>query len=158
MQSRVPHLMTFSSQFLARAVNILIAINVLIFFIDSQTRSGLDNLFALHFAQNDHYEIWQYVTHMFMHGNLMHLGFNMFALWMFGGALESVLGKFRFFIFYFASGIGAAVIYNLINYYQFDQIYNLLAESGIHSSEITQMIKQYSYPPSVLNEEQASKL
>lgn len=150
--------MQFSSQVLARAVNIIIAVNLLMFFVDSQTQGGLDNLLALHFPENDHYKLWQYVSHMFMHGSLMHLAFNMFALWMFGSALESVLGKIRFFIFYFVSGIGAAVIYNLVNAYQFDQIYTLLADSGLHNGDIMQMVKQFRSPPSMLNEEQVTQL
>ncbi len=152
------YLMPFSAQLLTRVVNILVAINILMFFVHSQVRGGLDSSLALHFTKNDNYEIWQYISHMFMHGNLMHLVFNMYALWMFGSALESVLGKVRFLIFYFACGIGAAVIYNAVNTFQFNEIYSLLTDSGLNSSDIMQMIKQYSYPPSVLNEEQATKM
>jgi len=150
--------MPFSAHILTRAVNILIAINILMFFVDSQVRGGLDNSLALHFSKNDNYGVWQYITHMFMHGNLMHLLFNMYALWMFGTALENVLGKIRFLIFYFACGIGAAIIYNLVNHYQFNQVFSLLAGSGLLEADIMQMIKQYSYPPSVINEEQASTM
>lgn len=150
--------MPFSAQLLTRAINILIAINILMFFIDQQVIGGLGNSLALHFPQNEHYAIWQYVSHMFMHGNLMHLVFNMYALWLFGSALESVLGRTRFLIFYFVCGIGAAAIYTVVNYYQFNQVYSLLTDSGLLNSDIMQMIKQYSYPPSVLNEAQASKM
>jgi len=150
--------MPFSVQIFSRAVNILIALNVIMFFVDQQVRGGLDSSLALHFPKNGNYGIWQYISHIFMHGNLMHLAFNMFALWMFGTALESVLGKIRFLIFYFACGIGAAVIYNLVNAYQFDQVYNLLADSGLSGSDIMQMISQYSYPPSVIDEAQAGKM
>lgn len=150
--------MPFSAQLFARAVNILVAINVIMFFVDAQVIGGLGNSLALHFPQNDNYSIWQYLSYMFMHGSILHLAFNMYALWMFGSALESVLDKSRFLIFYFACGIGAAVIYNAVNYYKFDQIYNLLTESGLLNSDIMQMIKQRSYPPSVLNEAQAAQL
>lgn len=150
--------MQFSAQLLTRVVNILVALNVLMFFVHSQVMGGLDSSLALHFPKNENYAIWQYISHMFMHGNLMHLVFNMYALWMFGSALESVLGKTRFLVFYFACGIGAAIIYNAVNSYQFNQIYSLLADSGLNSSDILQMIKQYSYPPSVLNDEQAGKM
>ena len=150
--------MPFSTQLLKRAVNILIVINVLMFFFDQQVRGGLVDSLALHFTKNEHYGVWQYVSHMFMHGSIMHLAFNMYALFMFGTALENVLGRVRFLIFYFICGIGAALIYNGVNHFQFNQVYSLLTDSGLNSSDIMQMISQYSYPPSVLNEAQASDM
>jgi membrane associated rhomboid family serine protease len=47
-------------------------------------------------------------TSMFMHGGLMHLAGNMLYLWIFGDNIEYALGHFRYFIFYFVVGIGAA--------------------------------------------------
>lgn len=141
-----------------RVVNILIAINVVVFFSHTMFPGGFNNLLALHFLQNEHYAIWQYVSHMFMHGSIMHILFNMLALWMFGSALEGVLGKSRFIFFYFACGIGAALIYNAINYYKFNEVYQLLVNSGISSAEISSMIQQQVYPPSVLTEQQAGKM
>jgi membrane associated rhomboid family serine protease len=52
---------------------------------------------------------WQLVTYAFLHGSLLHLGFNMFALYMFGGAIERVFGTRRYLIFYFVSVISAAI-------------------------------------------------
>jgi len=54
------------------------------------------------------FEIWQLVTYGFLHGSPTHLFFNMFALWMFGGPVEEVLGTRRYALFYFACVIGAA--------------------------------------------------
>lgn len=147
-----------SFQQYARVVYVLIAINIIMYFGSSGVPGGLTNLLALHFPQNQHYAIWQYVSHMFMHGSIAHLLFNMLALWMFGSALEGVLGKSRFTFFYFACGIGAALIYNAINYYQFNEVYSLLANSGISNAEISSMIQQQVYPPSVLTEQQAGKM
>lgn len=53
---------------------------------------------------------YQFVTYMFLHGNLEHLFFNMFALWMFGRTLEYELGSKRFLVYYMACGVGAALI------------------------------------------------
>ena len=150
--------MPFSAQLFSRVVNIIIAINVVMFFIDQQVKGGLDSLLALHFTLNNKYEIWQYVTHMFMHGSLAHLAFNMFALYLFGSALENTLGKLRFLIFYLVSGIGAAIIYNVVNSYQFNSVFTLLTDSGLLESQVMQMIEAMSYPASVLNEDQASTL
>ncbi len=54
--------------------------------------------------------IWQPFTYMWLHLDLMHVFFNMFALWMFGGMLESVWGPRRFLRFYLLCGVGAGVI------------------------------------------------
>ena len=59
--------------------------------------------------------LWQPATYMWLHGSLMHVVFNMFALWMFGGVLESVWGSRRFLRFYLQCGIGAGMIIFLWN-------------------------------------------
>lgn len=59
----------------------------------------------------------QIVTHMFLHGGLGHIFFNMFGLFMFGKVLETYLGEKRFFILYFVSGLGAALLQLGVNYY-----------------------------------------
>jgi membrane associated rhomboid family serine protease len=57
---------------------------------------------------------WQIVTYAFLHGNLMHLLFNMFALYMFGSDIERVFGRRRFTIYYFVCVISAAIAQLLI--------------------------------------------
>ena len=52
---------------------------------------------------------WQLVSYAFLHGSLMHLAFNMFGLYMFGGALEPTLGRGRFIAYYFACVVAAAI-------------------------------------------------
>lgn len=54
--------------------------------------------------------VWQFVTYMFVHGSVMHLFFNMFALIMFGRVLERTLGTREFLLFYFLCGILGGVI------------------------------------------------
>ncbi|MBR5464825.1 MAG: rhomboid family intramembrane serine protease [Alistipes sp.] len=56
------------------------------------------------------FHTYQYITYMFLHANLEHLFFNMFALWMFGRTLEYELGSQRFLIYYIACGVGAALV------------------------------------------------
>ena len=56
------------------------------------------------------------VTSMFLHGGWMHLLGNMLFLWVFGGAVEDTLGHFQYLIFYFISGIGAAVVHTIFNW------------------------------------------
>jgi membrane associated rhomboid family serine protease len=54
-------------------------------------------------------------TAMFMHANLLHIGFNMLFLWIFGNNVEDRLGRIRFLIFYFVCGIAAALFFVLFN-------------------------------------------
>ena len=70
------------------------------------------------------FEFWQIGTHMFMHGNFTHLLFNMFALWMFGTAVEQQFGLRKFLIFYLSCGFGAVALTFLI---YFIQIYPLIS-------------------------------
>ena len=154
MQSSIPS----PTLIFTRVVYILVAINVVMFVINSAVGNQLQSTLALYFPKNEHYGIWQYVSHMFMHGGLAHLLFNMYALWMFGSSLEGVLGKTRFLIFYFACGIGAGVIYTAVNSFQFNEIYNLLKDSGLLNSDIIAMLQKNSYPPSVLSADQAREI
>ena len=52
---------------------------------------------------------WQLVTYAFLHGSLLHIAFNMFALYMFGSAIEQVFGTRRYLVLYFVSVLSAAI-------------------------------------------------
>jgi membrane associated rhomboid family serine protease/cytochrome c-type biogenesis protein CcmH/NrfG len=52
---------------------------------------------------------WRLVTYMFLHGGLMHIGFNMWCLWDLGALCESLYGRWTFAAIYFITGIGAGV-------------------------------------------------
>ncbi len=56
-------------------------------------------------------EPWTIITSMFLHGGLLHLFFNGFALYMFGPYLEQIIGPKRFLAVYFLSGIAGALAY-----------------------------------------------
>jgi membrane associated rhomboid family serine protease len=64
--------------------------------------------------ESPYFHIWQFVTYMFLHAGWSHIFFNMFALWMFGQAIENHWGTERFVVFYFLTGIGAALAHMLI--------------------------------------------
>jgi len=105
----------------------LIIINVLMLFGTWAFSGGIDltRILGLFFFKSENFEPYQIITHMFMHGGIMHLFFNMFALWMFGRVLESVWGSKRFFIYYIITGLGAAIVHSFVNYLQYQ---SLLAE------------------------------
>lgn len=72
---------------------------------------------------------------MFMHGGFAHILFNMIALWSFGSAIEMTLGPKKYAIFYFVCGIGAYVLFNVVNYIQVDSLINsLVAQEQISNS------------------------
>lgn len=69
----------------------------------------LTKLLGLHYFTSTYFKPFQLITHMFMHGNFMHIFSNMFALWMFGAIIENVWGPKRFLMFYLICGIGGAL-------------------------------------------------
>ena len=60
--------------------------------------------------------IWQFVTYMFVHGDMSHIFFNMFTLVIFGAALEAVLGTRKYLSLFFLSGVCSAVFYLLLTF------------------------------------------
>ncbi|MCU0366795.1 MAG: rhomboid family intramembrane serine protease [Bacteroidales bacterium] len=81
--------------------------------------TDLNSILGLYFPESDHFRSWQIVSHMFMHGGLIHLFFNMFALFMFGGVLERVWGPQRFLIYYLITGLGAAFTHEMVMWIQY---------------------------------------
>lgn len=98
------------------AVKHLLIINGLAFFALTTPQIG-DLLFrfgALWPLGHPLFEPWQLVTYMFLHAGFAHILFNLFALWIFGQAIENFWGTKRFTTYYFLTGIGAAVIHMFI--------------------------------------------
>ena len=77
---------------------------------------------ALHYPTAEKFLPVQIVTHFFMHGSLMHIFFNMFALITFGSVLETLWGPQRFLFYYFFCAFGAAILHMGYNYYEFSTI------------------------------------
>lgn len=104
---------------ITETVKHLLILNVLIFFGTQYLGDQAYDLLALHFPANDNFKIWQVVTHMFMHGNFMHILFNMFALWMFGSQVEQFWGRNKFIFFYLSAGLGAVAVQLGAYYFKF---------------------------------------
>ena len=79
----------------------LVAINILMFIATLINEEFMVDNFAMHYPVSPWFEIWQPITHMFMHGGIWHIFFNMYTLLMFGIVLERSLGSKKFLIFYF---------------------------------------------------------
>lgn len=103
---------------LPTAVKNILIINGLFFLatfsLGSTFGIDLSNSMGLHYVGSDQFKPFQFITHLFMHGNFMHIFSNMFALWMFGSVLENTWGTKRFLIFYFVTGLGAALIHSSV--------------------------------------------
>lgn len=108
-------------------------------------------LLGLRYPGADAFAPYQFITYMFMHGGLMHLFFNMFALWMFGNVLEQVWGGRRFLIYYFFTGIGAALIHYGVMYFEIHPVIKalngFLANPGIESLDAILSIHKFRVSP-----------
>jgi membrane associated rhomboid family serine protease len=110
-------------QVLPTIVKNLLIINGL-FFLAQNAFDGpgmefsFENVLALHAWQSSLFRPWQLVTHMFLHGDVMHIFGNMLALWMFGSVLENLWGPKRFLTFYLVCGLGAALMHLLFLSYE----------------------------------------
>ena len=134
---------------ITNTVKHLIIINVVMFIGTLFVGNG--NLFyewfALYFPKNEMFQPWQIITHMFMHGganlqniSITHLLFNMFALWMFGSAVETQLGSKKFLFIYMSAGFGA-VLFQL-GYYYFNYVptFAELQASGLTTDTINEIM------------------
>ena len=112
----------------------LIIINV-IFYIGSQFLGDLSyDMLALHYYENEKFLFTQFLTHMFMHGSLTHILFNMLGLWMFGSPLEQMWGRNKFLFFYISCGLGAAFIQTGFYYFQVQNLYEIIELNNLSSS------------------------
>jgi membrane associated rhomboid family serine protease len=102
--TKVRHLNTYDRPVVTIA---LIALNVLIYF-GGNTRAGFTGDFGLYGPSVANGELYRLVTAGFLHGGLLHLGFNMYILWFLGNLLEPTLGPVRFGALYFASLLAGA--------------------------------------------------
>ena len=110
----------------------IIIINVIVFiatyFLGNQAIAYLAGFYPF----SPYFHSWQIITHMFMHGGLMHILFNMLTLFSFGPILEQTLGDKKYLLLYFASGLGAFFLFNLWNFVEVQQISNELQQLGFN--------------------------
>lgn len=91
----------------------------------------LNRTLGVYYIGSPRFEPYQIVSYMFMHGNFMHIFFNMFALWMFGTSIERALGSKRFLIYYLVTGIGALALHEAVLHYEYLQVTAELTASEI---------------------------
>lgn len=116
----------------------LLILNI-IFYIGSQMVPVSYDLFALYFPESTSFRLWQPITHMFMHAqypNIMHIAFNMFALFSFGSALEHFWGGKKFLFFYISCGLGAALLHIGVNYLEFQSALSSISDLKLTNEEL----------------------
>jgi membrane associated rhomboid family serine protease len=114
----------------------LLIINGIFFIATLSLGDIVFDLFALHYPSNPKFQFWQPLTHMFMHGDLSHIFFNMFALYMFGTPIEQMWGRNKFIFFYLSTGFGAAALQLALYYFQLSSISEQLLSQGLTSTQI----------------------
>lgn len=106
---------------------------------------NLLDVLGLYIPGSPDFEPYQLVTHMFMHANFSHIFFNMFALWMFGTAIENLVGSQRFLIYYLVTGFGAAVLHMGISYLEMLNLRSELLAAGYSTTDLQRFIETGSY-------------
>ncbi|MBC7615096.1 MAG: rhomboid family intramembrane serine protease [Pedobacter sp.] len=103
----------------------LLIINVLFFaakWLFEAQGIPITQYLAVFYFDSPFFKIWQPITYMFMHANMMHIFFNMFALYSFGGILEAHWGGKKFINFYLITGLGALALQWAVQAFEVYQI------------------------------------
>ena len=111
----------------------LILINILIFIATLFNENFMIGTFALFYPSSRYFRWWQIITHMFMHGGLWHIFFNMYALFIFGVVVERIIGSKKFLVFYFVCGLGAAALHMGVQYLQMQSFLSSASQSALES-------------------------
>ena len=88
---------------------------IAVIFVLQMLISGFTDFFVLNSNAIDNFQIWRFVSAVFLHGGIGHLFYNGFALLLFGSILEKLVGGKRFLLIFFVTGILANML--SINFY-----------------------------------------
>src|SRR5210317_2070692 len=143
---------------ITETVKHLLIINVIFFIATLALGDIVYDLFALHYPSNPKFQYWQPLTHMFMHGDVGHIFFNMFGLYMFGTPIEQMWGRKKFIFFYLSTGFGAAALQLGLYYYQVSHVSDLLTSQGLTVTQITNFFNTRDLPFSIVEELGREKL
>jgi membrane associated rhomboid family serine protease len=128
---------------MTRTVTVLLIVNIVAFAAGYLLPGGQEQLVdvgALWYPANEHFALWQLVSHMFLHASLSHIFFNMFALVSFGSILEREWGAGRFLLFYFLCGVGAGLVQTAVNWQEFASLHARLVAAGLTPSDLNAML------------------
>ena len=97
------------------------------------SRFDVSKHFGLHFFLSPDFNVAQLLTYMFLHdtGNIAHIFFNMFTLFMFGITLERVLGWKRFLFYYISCGLGAALLQEAVAFIRYENLIGAISPADL---------------------------
>jgi len=104
----------------------------------------INTTFGLHYWAADKFNPLQLLSYMFLHGSFGHIFFNMFALFMFGMAIERFWGSKRFLIYYFVCGLGAGVVQEIFWTVEFHSLSNAFSQA-INSGSVESLLHFQKY-------------
>jgi membrane associated rhomboid family serine protease len=102
--------------FLNTAVGRIVAITIGVFFLQNLFPAVNLWLTLTPRLAVGHFQVWQFVTYMFLHGGFWHLFFNLIVLWFLGSMIEGAWGPARFTRYYIICGIGGGLLHALLQY------------------------------------------
>lgn len=129
---------------ITETVKHLLIVNILLFAV-AYFIPEIQAFFPMYYFENPNFDFWQPLTSMFMHGNIPHILFNMFGLYMFGSTLEQFWGGKKFLFFYISCGLGAALVHQGVSYYEFHSAYDSLIEMGATQDLINEILAEPAY-------------
>jgi len=126
----------------------LLIINIIFYIGSVIVGAPAYQLLSLFYVESPQFHFWQLLTSMFMHApppNIMHIAFNMFALYSFGSALEHFWGPKKFIFFYLSCGLGAALLNSGVNYLVFHNGLQDLVQAGFSEADIYKTLNGGQY-------------
>lgn len=138
---------------LTEAVKGIIVVNVIFYIGSMLIGEPAYKIMSLYYFENPNFQIWQPITHMFMHdsSSIMHILFNMLALFWFGVPLEDNWGTKKFLFFYFSAGLGAFFLSQGVTWFSIQQATSSLLEAGMNPNDINDFFATGQYSQGVLN-------
>ncbi|MFA9290485.1 MAG: rhomboid family intramembrane serine protease [Solirubrobacteraceae bacterium] len=118
-------------EYTPRITKNIIIINIFLFVVSYFTPVDLVTLLGGFYPDSVNFKPYQVISHMFMHGGLFHIFFNMYILYMFGAIVERTLGEKKFFILYSLGGLGSFLLFNFVNYIELNDYKEILLAQGV---------------------------
>lgn len=113
----------------------IIIINIIMFVATLIIGNFMYEKLSLFYFKSQFFKPYQFLTHMFMHGSLVHILFNMYTLFFFGSVLENVWGGKKFLLYYLVTGIGAAILHSLVLHLQATELENAITAGSYQAYE-----------------------
>lgn len=129
---------------LPKITKTLLIINIA-FFVLALIVPKLNQLFALYYFESPLFNSFQILTHIFMHGGLTHLLFNMYALAIFGSSIEKKLESNQYLFLYFFSALGALLLHMAVIWFQLSDVpADIIAKMQTEGAELLAGGRNYS--------------